>query len=536
MTGTTSVSRGFSNILSGLKLKFLLSAAIVLLADWLLLGHMPGIAMASFVIFLGAWCSFIHFQNIGGFRIIKGLTLLLLLQLPIIEDFSVLSLLISLCGAVFFLIYISGNHSAKIIANIWPMILSVSSAPFYMFREARLVLALNNRIRARFGRPNIFLLWILPILFTSVFVSLFMIANPLFKDLLTNFDSEVSFNFSWLKEDRVVFWLLMVLAIWPFISIRKHSNNAQTADQGMSWVSNVEDSSSLADLIFNKHTVLRSLVLFNLVFALQTSLDLTYLWAGFELPKGMNYADYAHRGAYPLVATALLAAAFVLVALRRDSETDKSLPIHFLVYLFVGQNIILVLSSILRLNLYVEIYYLTQLRVAAFIWMGLIASGLVLILARVFLKKDNSWLINSNLALLLAILYGYSLFNVNYYIADYNVTHVGKGNKKQARLDTRYLCELGIHAIPAIDKYLKRSGDVSAAKTDANWRFTSSSSYNHSGYTLQSCREEFLDDLKTRLSNWRSWNFSSWRLANYILPEKSANPVISDGPSLNKEQ
>ena len=53
--------------------------------------------------------------------------------------------------------------------------------------------------------------------------------------------------------------------------------------------------------------------MFNALFAVQTVLDLTYLWGGVALPDGMTYATYAHRGAYPLIVTALLAAGFVLV-------------------------------------------------------------------------------------------------------------------------------------------------------------------------------------------------------------------------------
>ena len=50
------------------------------------------------------------------------------------------------------------------------------------------------------------------------------------------------------------------------------------------------------------------------------------------------------------------------------------------------------MSSIFRLDLYVGIYALTYWRVAAFIWMGLVAVGLVLIIARIALGKSNGWL------------------------------------------------------------------------------------------------------------------------------------------------
>jgi len=38
------------------------------------------------------------------------------------------------------------------------------------------------------------------------------------------------------------------------------------------------------------------------LFAIQTVLDIQYLWRGAALPDGMSYATYAHRGAYPLIA------------------------------------------------------------------------------------------------------------------------------------------------------------------------------------------------------------------------------------------
>ena len=94
-----------------------------------------------------------------------------------------------------------------------------------------------------------------------------------------------------------------------------------------------------------------------------------------------------HRGAYPLIVTALLAAAFVLVAMRPGAR--RSAPADPLARSFsvVAQNVLLVISSILRLDLYVEIYSLTYWRVAAFIWMMLVAIGLLLIVARIALGR-----------------------------------------------------------------------------------------------------------------------------------------------------
>ena len=131
----------------------------------------------------------------------------------------------------------------------------------------------------------------------------------------------------------------------------------------------------------------RSLILFNALFALQSGLDLTYLWGGASLPDGMSYAHYAHRGAYPLIATALLAAGFVLIAMRPGGPAEQSRLIRPLVLAWIGQNILLVISSIFRLDLYVAAYSLTYLRLAAFIWMGLVATGLLLMLIQIISWK-----------------------------------------------------------------------------------------------------------------------------------------------------
>src|SRR6202012_4820594 len=108
----------------------------------------------------------------------------------------------------------------------------------------------------------------------------------------------------------------------------------------------------------------RSVFLFNLLFAVQTLLDAIYLWGDAKLPGGISYADYAHRGAYPLIVTALLAAGFVLAAMRSAGPASKSAIIRPLVYLWTGQNLLLVISSMLRLYRYIEIYMLTGWRVA----------------------------------------------------------------------------------------------------------------------------------------------------------------------------
>jgi hypothetical protein len=141
-----------------------------------------------------------------------------------------------------------------------------------------------------------------------------------------------------------------------------------------------------------------SLVAFNALFALQNGLDLAFLWSDAPLPEGMTLAEYAHRGAYPLILTALLAGGFVLVTTRPGTAIGESPLIRRLVYVWIGQNVFLVASTMLRTIDYIEAYLLTELRIEALLWMALVALGLVLICVRLSLGKTSAWLINANLA------------------------------------------------------------------------------------------------------------------------------------------
>ena len=70
----------------------------------------------------------------------------------------------------------------------------------------------------------------------------------------------------------------------------------------------------LAQARLNAASVLRALVLFSLMIGVQSLTDLSILVGGASLPDGMTLVEHARRGAYPLLATALLAGAFALAA------------------------------------------------------------------------------------------------------------------------------------------------------------------------------------------------------------------------------
>jgi hypothetical protein len=331
-----------------------------------------------------------------------------------------------------------------------------------------------------------------PIGLGALFLMLFASANPLIERFISSINIEALV--AQLNIPRMLLWLLVATMVWPFIFIRR-STALDSIRTELAKSSAVLPVTDLPSALLNRSAILRSLLVFNALFAVQTALDLTYLWGDAALPIGMTHAAYAHRGAYPLIATALLAAAFVIIALKPGSDAEASRFIRLLVYGWIAQNVLLVSSSILRLDLYVEAYSLSCWRLAAGIWMGLVAAGLLLIVARITLRRSNRWLVTMNAGVLAATLYAVSLVNLPAFIASYNVEHSREVDGKGLPLDLDYLRGLGPHAIPALDRY-KSHAPVSAAPRIERMR------------ALLAQRHDAAD--------WRAWSIYEAQLASYL--------------------
>ncbi|MEY9446409.1 hypothetical protein ABIE82_003857 [Bradyrhizobium diazoefficiens] len=334
----------------------------------------------------------------------------------------------------------------------------------------------------------------------TVFVALFAAANPVIERWVSLLNPKILLEY--VSVPRVLFWTTMLALVWPFIHVRWRRRTVVTTTDADG---PVPPPPMVSAEFLGPSTILRSLILFNLLFAAQSILDGIYLWGHGALPANMTYAAYAHRGAYPLIATALLAAAFVLVAMRPGEPAEKSKVIRPLVYLWVGQNVLLVASSILRLDLYVGIYMLTYWRIAAFIWMGLVALGLILIVARIALDQSNRWLVGANLIALTIVLYTASLVNFDAFIADYNVAHSREASGNGVQIDINYLLTLGPQALPAIDKaILLRPGSPESC--------------------LVSRRDRLVEQQRQDLA-WRSWGFRNWRLQRRLEAQVKNQPA-----------
>jgi len=284
---------------------------------------------------------------------------------------------------------------------------------------------------------------VLPALGSAVVLGLFAMANPVIE--------------AWLSEaallspdgefiSRILLGSIWFTLAWSLLRPR----------MARSLINTFEGSGDLSLPGVTPASVRLSLIAFNGLFALQNAMDLAWLWGLAPLPDGMTLAEYAHRGAYPLIVTALLAAGFVLVALRPGSQTADMPVVRRLVVLWVAQNVLLVANAALRTLDYVAAYSLTSLRIAALLWMGLVAVGLVLVLWRMMHGKTAGWLINANAAAALVVLCGCSFVDLEAVAARYNIAAARDLGGSGAPLDICYLQAAGPSALVALAELERR--------------------------------------------------------------------------------
>lgn len=473
--------------------KTAITAGLVVIADQLFYGRAPGLNLGLFglVLSASALAAFPALRRDRRGLIVIALAAsmsLLLLDRPTV---AVTAFLLVALGAATLSPRAPGGYDAW----LWAQRLIVGamrclSRPLTDLRRLR-----DPRLGRRSPLPRRMKLstLILPLAGGLAFIALFSAANPIIEASLA------AIRFPRMDLARGVFWLAAAATLWGFLRPRGPRRAFAPPD----------GRGDLQMFGVTPASLTLSLVVFNALFGLQNGLDVAFLWSGAPLPVGVTLAEYAHRGAYLLIATAILAGAFVLIALRPGSSTAGRPMVRRMVVLFVAQNLLLVASSALRTVDYVEAYGLTRLRISALAWMALVAVGLILIGVRLLRDKSSSWLINANVLAAAIVLLGTSLVDLGAVAAYWN---------------TRNVREIGGHGPPLDLGYLRGLGGAALVPlTTLEGRLPQTPQRE----ALAATRLKLTGDLRRKQADWRTWSWRDQRRLDEarVLTAKLPTPV-----------
>ncbi|MFG2333477.1 DUF4153 domain-containing protein [Streptomyces sp. NPDC048604] len=237
------------------------------------------------------------------------------------------------------------------------------------------------------------------------------------------------------------------------------------------------------------------LVVLCLLFAAFNAVQLAVLFGGYDKvlkETGLTYSAYARQGFWQLLIATLLTLVVIGLALRwapRSDARDRTLVRAVLGALCV-LTLVVVASALRRMDLYVDAYGLTRLRIsvaAMEIWLGVVL--LLIMAAGVF----GARLLPRAVAASAAVgVLGFGLISPDAIIAQNNVDRY----ERLGKIDVDYVGGLSADAVPALDRLPEPKR--SCALVDINNRLIADESW----YATSWSRERARDILEDRKVHW----------------------------------
>jgi hypothetical protein len=415
--------------------RFGLALGLAFFAGLLAQDHMPGSVIALIPLAILVALALRQFSVWWTAKALLALLISITALTAVIIEPGPLNLTVMWLALAAFALQQQGAALTNLYTLLAASLQKLFAVPMLLLRDAETFKAVRTQLQAH---KHILTLAnaLLPLVAVVIFGALLMQANPLIENL--------AYQLSWGNPAHFLtsyapFVMAVTFAlIWCLLRLNFRPEDYIVLANNKIW----------AARFLAVSTVAITLILLNAMFLLETVLDYKYIWTGQALPPGMNYAEYVHRGSYTLIATAILAGAFVSFILQPNSETAKSPLLRWLVYAWVLQNLALVFSSSLRTLAYVDAYGMSLWRMAGLIWMGVVAAGLMWTVLRIVMKRGHLWLVNVNLATTFCVLLVCGFVNFSAVVAEWNVARALASPLHI--IDMSYLESLGPSALPAV--------------------------------------------------------------------------------------
>jgi len=241
----------------------------------------------------------------------------------------------------------------------------------------RIPLSKKNKPRLmiffRFIRLSIF-----PLIILFLFYVIFINANPVFDDFsnrfFNSFSDFITPFFKAISFARLIFILFgFVIIAWVLIKIDLHKVLTKESKKNeciirkrkkrRKIIINPDDTSYKYNFSISlglKYEFISALILLifvNILLFIVNIIDVKYVWFGFEYSREFDLKQFVHEGTYLLIISILLSIIIMLYYFRHNLNFyPKNSTIQKLSYIWIVQNVILVVSVIIR-NLHYITYF-----------------------------------------------------------------------------------------------------------------------------------------------------------------------------------
>lgn len=317
---------------------------------------------------------------------------------------------------------------------------------------------------------------------TLVFALLLGAGNAVFgRWILTSINAVVG----WFADPELIFarsLLWVALATFALTILRPR----ETPSGNRIWHRAVPDLPEPKNAALALWRSIAVLGVLNVLFFAANTADALYLWTGGTLPDGVTYSQFVHHGVYSLIAAVVLSAVLIVLIFQQVPAIRTAPAVKALGLSWIAQNLLLITGVLLRLQRYVDIYDLSELRVYVGCFLLLVTAGFGLLTVHVLRHKGLGWLLLTNLLATFVLFFILQFLDVAKWVAQSNVARWEADRTRT--LDVEYLASLGASAIPSLIRVAEMPDRAEA----------------HAAFMIIQQRKPRAQAYLAQL-NWRSW-------------------------------
>jgi hypothetical protein len=376
---------------------------------------------------------------------------------------------------------------------------------------------------------------IIPLLLSLVFYWLYNFSNAIFSSIMG--DAAIALQrffsrfFDWFSWQR--FWFLLLglfitggLLLKSNIAYFSEKDIVKTTELGRKKTKLIEwKRTGMFQLLVllmgkfadgmlalrNEHkTGIISLALLNLLLLCINCIDVTFVWFGFQYKSDMNLSAYVHEGTGMLIFSIVLAMVLLLFFFRANLNFYKRNKwLRMGAYAWLIQNMVLVVSVLLRDYYYIVHMGLAYKRIGVLFFLVLVLFGLITVFIKIQQVKTTYYLLSVNAWFAIIVLVFSSCVHWDEMIVKYNLAR-----KNTIPLDIQFLLSLSDKALPVLEANVDVLEKYSTQTTDGNDVYL-----YRSGLTAKQFFERRKVDFfrEQNSYNWLSWNFADAYVKSHLL-------------------
>lgn len=361
---------------------------------------------------------------------------------------------------------------------------------------------------------------IIPFGITILFMIIYSMANPVFADKLNyvfdNLGDYLANIFKHYPFGRFIFigiGLLIGIGIFYYRSLGLFDDSAKSykANLERKKIKNsspISKNSSMVALKTEKNSAVLTLILLNGLLLFVNILDINVFFIQ-DNSINSNYSNELHKGTWMLIFSIILSASIVLYIFRKNLnfyKTNSALKI--ISYIWIGQNMILASSVIVRVYHYIEYHGLAYKRIGVLVFVVATIIGLVTLGYKVKSKKTIAFLFKANGVSIFTILLITSSFNWDMIIAQHNLA-----NAQVKKIDYLFELSLSDKTLPILDQHRDKLKLKNHAYKSYSFNFPWVKNMS-----LTDKLDQRIENFKTKQKKrtWLSWNLSDQKTKAYF--------------------